>query len=545
MLTTTEYILLAALALLWGVQMFCLFFLYNPKRPSDDLSPVSSEGEESPSTGNENGDTSSASHDTPSSAGEDTSLCTSQDAPSCDSPDTSSSEQERLNVAIIRDDEKIISQKELDPASSGRRETRAEAPSLFTGELMFADYDDEEDTPDTTDSQPATAEAPHAAEATGQAASAAAETLQQANSTHIEEQPLLLDDDEPADVSPYAVSVVLVTSNQDFLLRENLPQLLTQQYPQYEVIVVDDNSSDDTSAILQQLQATNPHLRTTFVPASSRRISHRKLALTLGIKAARYPWLAFTDVDCHPASTQWLSSLMRHAHLADDEGTSADAVIGYTDCAALSGFAAWLRRTLSAVRQLRLLSIATRGHAHMAYGTNLVYRRDIFFTGKGYSAHLDLERGDDDIFVHEHILPSRIRADISPTSTVICTDVSPRHQRQEMLGRIATRRYLHGLMPVLFSVDTLTAFLYAVATLTLIVIAAVMQWWVTLGIAIALWAARYALQWTAIRRASHRLSTDSYGPYMPLIDVARPVNELAMRLRYLFSPKSNYHRKQL
>lgn len=403
--------------------------------------------------------------------------------------------------------------------------------SYVMGELMFADYDD---TPEPE--QPAL-EVPPAP--TNPVASVASE---------VPVDPVYPKENAPSSLTPQqapmGVSIVLVSSNQDYLLRENLPLLLEQQYPCFEIILVDDNSSDDTADILQQLQARYPHLRTTFIPPSSRRISHRKLALTLGIKAARYPWLCFTDVDCRPQSPCWLSSLMRHV-ATDEDAQQTDAVIGFTGYDPESGLSAYLRRYDAFLQQLRLLGLATRGKAHTAYGTNLIYRRSIFFDHKGYSAHLNLERGEDDIFVNENIRPSHIMADVSASSIVRCTDTSQRHWKLDKLGRIATRRQLHGFMRHVLSLDTVSSLLYALLTLGVVVTAIVMHWWITLAIVVVLWAMRYVTQCLIFKRIGKALEEPNYGLFMPLLEVVRPVSEIIFRIRYILSPKSNYKRKQL
>ncbi|MBR3021695.1 MAG: glycosyltransferase [Bacteroidaceae bacterium] len=340
------------------------------------------------------------------------------------------------------------------------------------------------------------------------------------------------------------LSVIITVSNQDYLLQKNLPAVLEQDYPDFEVIIVDDNSTDETADILQQLQYRYPRLRTTFVPPTSRRISHRKLALTLGIKAAVNEWLVFTDADCRPASNQWLRCLASRLQKNSQPKTesSVDAVIGYT------GYER--SRFDIQLRGLRLLGLATHGKAHMAYGTNLLYRRSIFFDAKGYSSHLHLERGDDDIFVNAHIRPRSIRAAVGPDATILCTDNTRRHWRLERMGRLATRRYLRGIQPFVLSFDTLTRILYLAATLATILAcifsaSVISLWWIPLTAAAVLWAVRYALGWIVWNRAARALGDKAYGPVMPLMEVWHPIQELSLRIQYLFSSKQRYRRKQL
>ena len=342
------------------------------------------------------------------------------------------------------------------------------------------------------------------------------------------------------------ISIIMATNNQDMLLRKNLPAILQQDYPSYEVIIVNDNSTDDTADILRDLQAQYPHLRTTFTPGSSRRISHKKLALTLGIKAAKNDWLLFTEPGCHPVDNHWLQCMARQLPMVKDPFYSdVDAVIGYTGYEPQDGLGSYLRCYDRMHDSLRLLGLGLHHMAHMGYGTNLIYRREIFFKHKGYSAHLHLERGEDDIFVNRNIQPSRIRAEVSSDAIVRSSENTSRHWLLEKLGRIATRRHLHGFMPLLLGIDTVTRALYALATLAAIVVAIIMKWWITLGIVIFLWALRYAGQWFVFTRASRHFGESNYGPAMPLLDLCQPAWELGILIRYLLSSKSAYRRKQI
>jgi len=349
------------------------------------------------------------------------------------------------------------------------------------------------------------------------------------------------------------LSVIIPACNQDYLLRQNLPAVLEQDYPDFEVIVVDDNSTDETADILQQLQYRYPRLRTTFVPPTSRRISHRKLALTLGIKAATGDWLVFTDADCRPAGNLWLRSLVGqssdHCSLITDN-SNCDAVVGFTGVETSRGLGALVRRFDTQLRGLRLLGLAARGRAHMAYGTNMMYRRSIFFDAKGYSSHLNLERGDDDIFVNEHIAPRRIRAAVTPEARVVCTDTSRRHWRLERMGRLATRRHLRGVQKALLTFDSLTRVLYIIGTLAAIVMAVVLRrefalWWVIVVAAAVLWVVRYVLSLLVWNRSARALGDASYGAALPVLMPLQMFAALGLRVRYVFTSKQRYRRKQL
>ena len=117
----------------------------------------------------------------------------------------------------------------------------------------------------------------------------------------------------PNDPSPVTegVSVILCAHNERENLSNYLQSLLTQDYPTYEVIVVDDGSEDDTRAIVERYMVRDPRLHMTFVPYGARVGSTKKLALTLAAKAAQYDYLLLTDADCVPESNQWIRQMMK------------------------------------------------------------------------------------------------------------------------------------------------------------------------------------------------------------------------------------------
>ena len=108
------------------------------------------------------------------------------------------------------------------------------------------------------------------------------------------------------------VSVIVCARNEQRNLQDYLHALLTQDYPCYEVIVINDGSEDDTQIILERYTQQAKQLYTTFVPRDARVISSKKLALTIGAKAANYDHLLLTDADCRPVSRHWIRGGSRH-----------------------------------------------------------------------------------------------------------------------------------------------------------------------------------------------------------------------------------------
>ena len=105
-------------------------------------------------------------------------------------------------------------------------------------------------------------------------------------------------------------SIVMSVYDQAPDLEANLPAFLTQEYePGYEVIVVDETSTDNTEDVLKILKNEYPHLYTTFLPKPNRQIIRRKLAINIGAKAAKNEWVIITKIENTPTAPDILEAI--------------------------------------------------------------------------------------------------------------------------------------------------------------------------------------------------------------------------------------------
>ena len=335
------------------------------------------------------------------------------------------------------------------------------------------------------------------------------------------------------------ISVVIVASDHEEQLTKHLPLILTQDYPDYEVIVVDDNSQDDTKELLKRLSKQYPHLYRTFTSDSIRYISHKKLALTLGIKAAKKEWVVFTDPDCYPTSNQWLARMARH--FTDD----TDVVIGYSNYERKAGFANLCYTFDTMQQQLRMLGATLWGRGYMGMGRNMAYRRELFFRCKGYSRHLDLQRGEDDLFINEHVPAHRITAEVSTEATVRCSSANTYTWRVDKLSRLFVPSKLKGITHYLLEIDTLSRILMYAAVIAGIVYGITHQQWITVGVCAGLWGVRYACQCIVFHATARDLGERRYNVSLPLFDLLHPLGEMYFRVRLICSPKRAHLRNKI
>ena len=337
----------------------------------------------------------------------------------------------------------------------------------------------------------------------------------------------------------HGISVVIVASDHEQQLAENLPYILTQDYPDYEVVVVDDNSQDDTQDLLQRLALQYPHLYSTFTSDSLRYISHKKLALTLGIKAAKKEWIVFTEPDCRPASNQWLAHMARHF----TEHT--DVVVGYSNYEHRSGFANLCYMYDTLLQQTRMLGLTLCRLGYMGIGNNMAYRRDIFFKNKGYSLHLDLERGEDDLFINEHVPARRIAAEVSAMAAMRSSTTSTHEWATNKLSRLFIRRQMHGIQPYLLGFETLSRVLFYIGIIGSIIYSVMNGLWITFALCTTLWIVRLISLLLVFHRTCNELGERRYNVSLTLFDLLQPLWELYFHLRLMFVPKRTYLRSKI
>lgn len=218
---------------------------------------------------------------------------------------------------------------------------------------------------------------------------------------------------KPAGVSREPVSVIVCARNEAERLRRNLPEILNQDYPSFEVIVVNDCSWDETDLVLNEFARQYKHLRIVTINEQEKYRHGKKFALTLGIKAATYDLLLLTDADCRPASSQWLS-LMQGKF---EQGK--EIVLGYGAYEKYPGLLNRLIRFDTLHSAMQYLSCALGGSPYMGVGRNLAYRKPLFFKSKGFARHNHILSGDDDLFVNENSTRSNTSIEIAPESFTI------------------------------------------------------------------------------------------------------------------------------
>ena len=307
---------------------------------------------------------------------------------------------------------------------------------------------------------------------------------------------------EPTGRKP--VSVIIVADNNADELRANLPAFLSQDYyPGYDVIVVVEKDEDGTSDVLKAYSADG-RLYTTAVPDSSRYMSRRKLAITLGVKAAKNELILLTDATCRPVSDKWISSMSSMC------AYGVDMVLGYSNYSDdTSRFKVFYRFH----REYALLREASAGTAYGLAGNNVMFRKGMFMAGNGFQGNLKYLRGEYEFLVGKYAGHGNVAVEADAESRMEDSAPSGKAWRERNLFHICTRRQLSGGFGrrLGFAADMLSLHLCLLAALCSGVWASMAGEWLVLpfsGVAL--------LAPVAVRTMAAKRAMDIFGVGVPL-----------------------------
>lgn len=335
------------------------------------------------------------------------------------------------------------------------------------------------------------------------------------------------------------LSVVICARNESENLRRFLPAVLEQDYPEFEVIVINDGSTDESEAVLSAFEEKYQHLYHSFTPENARYISRKKLALTLGVKASKHEWLVFTEANCMPESNQWLRMMARNFT------PHTQIVLGYSGYERGKG---WLHKRVSfdaLFTALRYLGFALVGMPYMGIGRNLAYRKELFFKQKGYSTHLNLQRGEDDLFINQIANADNTRVETDARAIIRMQPVERyKEWKEEKVSYMATARYYKGTQRMLLGFETFTRLLFYAACIGGIVIGIMSLHWLVAGIALLIYLLRFTVQAIVINQTASDLKEKRHYYFsLPLFDLLQPLQTLNFKLYRLYRSKSDFMRR--
>ena len=253
-----------------------------------------------------------------------------------------------------------------------------------------------------------------------------------------------------------AVSVIICARDEAENLAQNLPGALVQEYKTtHEVIVVNDNSFDDSKYLLEELKKTFRQLQVVELTQEAKMIPGKKFPLSIGIKSAKYEIVLLTDADCVPASEHWINSMQE---VYDDD---TEIVLGYGAYHKRKGLLNKIIRWETFHAALQYFSYALAGTPYMGVGRNLSYKKAIFYRHKGFSAHNNVPGGDDDLFINMAATRKNTKINVNKDSFTLSKPAVTWSQWLSQKKRhYTTSKYYKPLHKFLLGLYALSQFLF-------------------------------------------------------------------------------------
>lgn len=223
---------------------------------------------------------------------------------------------------------------------------------------------------------------------------------------------------------PEGVSVVLTANNKADCLRENLEYFLKQDYPSYEVIVVDECSEDETQDVLAEMQQKFPHLRTTRIFPDTKFRNTKKLAINIGILAAHYDIVLFSEMNCRPASEHWISTMQ--SYFTPDTAV----VIGYANYVTGKEKVS-VRRLFRFMRFLKNILLIRQKCFVLGDGFNMGYRKKFYLARKVFSKNSQSYFGYDNEIVKMLSSLGKVRIAKNMQASVIINDLRKKTWKED------------------------------------------------------------------------------------------------------------------
>ena len=340
--------------------------------------------------------------------------------------------------------------------------------------------------------------------------------------------------EEPRTTSnPPSVTILLVSNGDHQSLDEHLPLYLTQEYPPgYEVVVVAEKSDLETDNVLKRY-SHDPRLYHTFVPETSRYMSKNKLAITLGLKAAKNDWIVLTDPRCKPIDNHWVASLAQHFC----EGQHV--VLGYSNYTEESKSYHRFERLHTA---LYLLRDAQSGKAYRTNCLHVSFRKSEFMERQGFLEHLKYSIGEYDFLVNKYGKDGGTSVATSPATWLWENPLPSKSWQNRQVYFHEVGKHLDGGagVRILHSLDQWAMHLNYLAEIGIGIFAGFTMRWVLLGMAVATFIITIVLRTLNGKKAFNEFQT-----HLPMwkvvpLELSLLRHSILTRMRYEYADKKDF-----
>jgi glycosyltransferase involved in cell wall biosynthesis len=328
------------------------------------------------------------------------------------------------------------------------------------------------------------------------------------------------------------VSVIICARNEALNLKSFLPSILEQEYHDFEVVVVNDCSDDESEDVLEKYSREYDNLRVTTIHKESSMTHSKKMALFIGIKAAKNDLLLLTDADCQPVSKNWIASF------ASSFKKETDFVLGYGGYLRKKGLLNKYIRYDAMFIAMQYTGMAMAGLPYMGVGRNLSYRKNVFLENKGFGSHLNLQSGDDDLFVN--MLAKKDNTYVNLASESFTRSIPSRtwkEYRQQKTRHMSTASHYHGQSKLMLVAEPVSRILFYALLPVLILIT---NLYLPLGILAAIVILTKTIILALVQK---NLNEKDLLVFSPLFDIISPFLNVSFLLNVVFKRHQYYEWK--
>lgn len=317
---------------------------------------------------------------------------------------------------------------------------------------------------------------------------------------------------ESSDFPP--ISIVITARDEAHHLIQSLPLLLSQDYPKFEVVLVNDKSRDETPQIVLEYKSQFPNLHYVNLETSISNLAGKKFPLANGIQAAKYDLLVFTDASCVPASPYWLQNI------ASKMLRKKKVVLGHTTFASEKGLLSrWLHYD-ALLTSVQAFSYNIAGMPVMANGNNMAYDGSLFFSNReAFVAQARMPFGEDAIFISKVAKPDSVAVSASPDAVIVQPKMSFSKWFQEKKYALVNRSFYKFAPRFWMKLFNWLNFLFYAAFALAAAVTVLQQAWICLGIAAALLALRVGMQYLIFAKSAKKLNEREAIPLIFLFDL--------------------------
>jgi len=326
------------------------------------------------------------------------------------------------------------------------------------------------------------------------------------------------------------ISVIVCAKNEEENIKKFVPLLLEQNYPQFEIVLIDDASSDETLELFEEFEKQNSNVKLVKVENNEAFWGNKKFALTLGIKAAKHEYLLFTDADCYPTSKDWIMNM------SSQFTAKKTIVLGYGGYEKVAhSFLNKLIRFETLMTATQYFSWAKIGKPYMGVGRNMAYKREEFFKVRGFMDHMKIRSGDDDLFINQAANKDNTTICYLPDSFTYST---PKTTFKEWFTQkrrhVSTAKHYTFFDRNQLSVFYATQLLFLLLPLVLLIFQ--FQWIAVLSII----GFRYLFAWIAIGFSASKLKEKDVMYWFPIIEIVLIFTQLNVFISNTFSKQVHW-----